>query len=294
MAVSYYLLLQDRVGEGLNFFAKVRREKITEKLQYEYMATYADFYKGELASARQRASKYAAYPVDRWQNLIREALAQLDELDGKGIKPVDDEDREQVQDVLASSEPGLELEVEKGEISIHARNLKDCTVNYYPMDVELLFSRKPFVKDDTEHFTSIVPNLSRTISLPKGKEAHSFPVPDEFADRNVMIEVVAAGIREAKAYYANDLKVQLVENYGQVRVAHSETDKPLPETYVKVYARLGNGQSRFYKDGYTDLRGRFDYASLNTGDLDDARDFSILVLHDRHGAAIREAKPPSR
>ena len=294
LAVSYYLLLQDRVGEGLNFFAKVRREKITEKLQYEYMATYADFYKGELASARQRASKYADYPVDRWQNLFREALAQLDEIDGKGIKPVDDEDREQVQDVLASSEPGLELEVEKGEISIHARNLKDCTVNYYPMDVELLFSRKPFVKDDTEHFTSIVPNLSTKISLPKGKEAHSFPVPDEFADRNVMVEVVAAGIREAKAYYANDLKVQLVENYGQVRVAHSETGKPLPETYVKVYARLGNGQSRFYKDGYTDLRGRFDYASLNTGDLDDARDFSILVLHDRHGAAIREAKPPSR
>ena len=294
LAVSYYLLLQDRVGEGLNFFGKVRRGEIAEKLQYEYMATYADFYKGELASARQRASKYADYPVDRWQNLFREALAQLDEIDGKGVKPVDDEDREQVQDVLASSEPGLELEVEKGEISIHARNLKTCTVNYYPMDVELIFSRKPFVKDDTEHFTSIVPNLSRKIVLPKGKDVHSFPVPDEFADRNVMVEVVAAGIREAKAYYANDLKVQLVENYGQVRVAHSETGKPLPETYVKVYARLGNGQSRFYKDGYTDLRGRFDYASLNTGDLDDARDFSILVLHDRHGAAIREAKPPSR
>ena len=92
----------------------------------------------------------------------------------------------------------------------------------------------------------------------------------------------------------DDLKVQLVENYGQVQVAHSETGKPLPETYVKVYARLGNGQARFYKDGYTDLRGRFDYASLNPGDLDDARDFSILVLHDRHGAAIREAKPPSQ
>ena len=70
--------------------------------------------------------------------------------------------------------------------------------------------------------------------------------------------------------------------------------KPLPETYVKVYAKLGNGQARFYKDGYTDLRGRFDYASLNTGDLDNARDFSILVLHDRHGAAIREAKPPTQ
>jgi len=139
-----------------------------------------------------------------------------------------------------------------------------------------------------------VPNLSREIDLPKGKDGHSFPLPDEFADRNVMVEVVAAGIREAKAYYANDLAVQLIENYGQVRVAHSDTGKPLPETYVKVYAKLGNGQARFYKDGYTDLRGRFDYASLNTGDLDDARDFSILVLHDRHGAAIREAKPPTQ
>ena len=294
LAVSYYLFLQDRVSEGLKFFGRVRPENVAEKLQYEYLSTYVDFYKGDLASARRRAAKYADYPVDRWRNLFREALGQLDEIDGKGVEPVDEEDREQVQDALASTEPGLELKVEKGEVTIQARNLEVCTVNFYPMDVELLFSRKPFVKEDTEHFTSIVPNLSRKIDLPKGKDGHSFPLPDEFADRNVMVEVVAAGIREAKAYYANDLAVQLIENYGQVRVAHSDTGKPLPETYVKVYAKLGNGQARFYKDGYTDLRGRFDYASLNTGDLDDARDFSILVLHDRHGAAIREAKPPTQ
>ncbi len=294
LAVSYYLFLQDRVNEGLKLFGRVQPENVAEKLQHEYLSTYVDFYKGDLASARRRAAKYADYPVDRWRNLFREALGQLDEIDGKGVKPVDDEDREQVQDALASTEPGLELEVEKGEVTIRARNLESCTVNFYPMDVELLFSRKPFVKEDTEHFTSIVPNLSREIDLPKGKDGHSFPLPDEFADRNVMVEVVAAGIREAKAYYANDLAVQIIENYGQVRVTHSDTGKPLPETYVKVYAKLGNGQARFYKDGYTDLRGRFDYASLNTGDLDDARDFSILVLHDRHGAAIREAKPPTQ
>jgi len=294
LATAYYLFLQDRVSEGLEFFGRVRPENVTEKLQHEYLSTYVDFYKGDLASARKRAAKYADYPVDRWKNLFREAIGQLDEIDGKGVKPVDDEDREQVQDALASTEPGLELEIEKGQVVIQPRNLESCTINYYPMDVELLFSRKPFVKDDTEHFTSIVPNLSRKVDLPKGKDSHSFPLPDEFADRNVMVEVIGAGIREAKAYYANDLAVQLIENYGQVRVAHADTGKPLPETYVKVYAKLGNGQARFYKDGYTDLRGRFDYASLNTGDLDDARDFSILVLHDRHGAAIREAKPPTQ
>ena len=37
---------------------------------------------------------------------------------------------------------------------------------------------------------------------------------------------------------------------------------------MKVYARMKDGNVRFYKDGYTDLRGCFDYTSLNTNELD--------------------------
>ena len=51
---------------------------------------------------------------------------------------------------------------------------------------------------------------------------------------------------------------------------------------------------RFYKDGYTDLRGRFDYVSLNTGELDTVTSFAILILNEKHGAIIREAKPPKQ
>ncbi|MDG1897698.1 MAG: hypothetical protein P8J37_22595 [Fuerstiella sp.] len=36
----------------------------------------------------------------------------------------------------------------------------------------------------------------------------------------------------------------------------------------KAYAKMKNGSTQFYKDGHTDLRGRFDYASLSTNDLD--------------------------
>ena len=39
--------------------------------------------------------------------------------------------------------------------------------------------------------------------------------------------------------------------------------KPLPKAYVKVFARCSDGTVRFHKDGYTDLRGRFDYASVS-------------------------------
>ena len=72
------------------------------------------------------------------------------------------------------------------------------------------------------------------------------------------------------------------------------TGKPLSRVYVKAYARMKNGKVKFYKDGYTDLRGRFDYASLNTSELDEVEKFSVLVLSDTHGATVRESDPPQR
>jgi hypothetical protein len=57
---------------------------------------------------------------------------------------------------------------------------------------------------------------------------------------------------------------------------------------------MKDGQVRFYKDGYTDLRGRFDYTSLNTNELDFVGKFSLLVLSDEHGAVVKEASPPKR
>jgi len=50
----------------------------------------------------------------------------------------------------------------------------------------------------------------------------------------------------------------------------------------------------FYKDGYTDLRGLFDYASVSTDDLDRVEKFAILVLSEEYGGLIRETLPPKR
>ena len=56
---------------------------------------------------------------------------------------------------------------------------------------------------------------------------------------------------------------------------------------------MNDGQVQFYKDGYTDLRGKLDYISLNTGDLDRVERFALLLLSDTHGAMIKEAAPPA-
>jgi hypothetical protein len=141
----------------------------------------------------------------------------------------------------------------------------------------------------------------------------------------VLVEVVAAGQRKAQAYHANTLKLALAENYGRIEVRDSTTNHAVAKAYVKVYARLHNGTVRFFKDGYTDLRGRFDYASLNgpalagpvpvdisTGgqpraaapqngldhqmlkpaELSNIDKLAILVLSDTNGTATREVAPP--
>jgi hypothetical protein len=51
---------------------------------------------------------------------------------------------------------------------------------------------------------------------------------------------------------------------------------------------------KFHKDGYTDLRGRFDYVSVNTPERQAIERFAVLVLSEDRGALIREAAPPQQ
>lgn len=294
MAVAYYMLLQDRIDEALAFFKQVNRSGLKTQLQYDYANAYLGFYTGDLSIARTVTSQYADHPVDRWRKRFANMKSQLDEIEGKSTKVADEENREQVQQKLAATEASFDFEVEAKKVTLNYQNVKKISVNYYLMDIELLFSRQPFVKQYSDQFSYIRPNETEMVELPEGKTTYDFQLPRKLQNQNVMVEVTANGRTKAQPYFSNALSVQLIENYGQVRVAHRDNDKPYPKVYVKVYARMNGGQVRFYKDGYTDLRGRFDYTSLNTNELNQVQQFSILVLSDEHGAVVREAMPPKR
>ncbi len=294
LAVSYYLFLQDRVEEGLATFDRVRRDAVEGKIQYDYLKIYAEFYREKPKAARAVAEKYKDYPVDRWRKLFRNALAQLDEIEGDAAAVADPEDRDQRQGRLAATASSFDFTVEKRTVTVHFQNLERARVNYYRMDIELLFSRQPFVQEQSDRFGFIMPNRTDEVTLPKKGGVHSFPLPAEFNGANVVVEFVAEGRRVSKPCFAHELAVQVIEPYGQVRVAHRETRKPLAKAYVKAYARGQDGTVRFFKDGYTDLRGRFDYSSLSTDDLDRVDRFALLVLSDEHGAVVQEAAPPKR
>jgi hypothetical protein len=294
LSVTYYLLLQDRVEEALLSFAKVDPSQIPTRIQYDYLRAYLDFFTDEHALARGIAEQYRDYPVERWRDLFAEVLTQLDEAAGKAVAAVDTDDRTRRQTSLAEQAPALELTVEARQVGLVYRNLTSCRVSYFVMDVEFLFSTHPFVQQGSGAFAYVRPNRSDEVSLPEGKTALSFDLPDELQNQNVLVEVAGGGVTRRQAYYANSLSVRWIESYGQLQATRADDGAPLPKAYVKVFARMPGGAVRFHKDGYTDLRGRFDYASLSGPDAGTAERYAVLVLSEAHGAVIRELEPPGR
>lgn len=292
LAAAYYLALQDRTEEAIARFSRVDQSKVAEELQYNYLKAWLALLQEDTATARTIATAHANHPVDRWRTKFTELASQLDEIEGRQPAAPRDDDRDASQDRLAAKEPALALQLENRAVTLNTRNLTEVTVNYYPMDLEFLFSANPFVTQDTSRFRMIRPNRSDRVAIPAGGQ-HAFALPEEFRSANVLVEVSGGGITRSEAAYANELEVQLSEGFGRLEVRHAGDRKPLAKVYVKVFAEV-NGVPVFYKDGYTDLRGKFDYASLSTGDLDGASRFSILILSDQHGATVREAQPPAR
>jgi hypothetical protein len=296
LALVYYLLLQDRITAALDLYKGIDVSALNTRIQYDYLTTYLAFYQSQLDIARKLATQYQNYPVLRWQKLFTEALRQINEIQTQtASKPTDPKDRTQAQNQLASTEVSFNFQIKDRKISVSHRNAQKFTVNYYLMDIELLFSRSPFVQKHSDQFAYIQPNLSQDIAAAQANGITEFALPTQFHNSNVMIEIRSAGIQQAHAYFANSLDVQIAENYGQLQVTTlAAPHKPLASVYVKVYARLKNNTVQFYKDGYTDLRGRFDYSSLSTDTLNQVQRFAILILSDAHGAVVREVAPPKQ
>jgi hypothetical protein len=294
MSVVYYLLLQDRIEEAQEMFTEIDPNRLDTRLQYDYCAAYLDFFQPDPSRARSIVARYADHPVESWRKLFAAVSAKLDELDGGETVAVDERDRDQRQTSLAASGESVELSVESGELTIGHQNVETLTINFYEMDIELLFSRNPFVQGESGQFSWIRPHWTERVTVQEGVTETKLPLPENLRNRNILVEVKGRQVRRWQPYYANSLRVQLHADYGQVRVVDRAEGHPLPKVYVKVYARLRDGRVVFHKDGYTDLRGRFDYSSVSTNQLDQVQRFALLIFSDDQGAEVRETAPPAR
>jgi len=294
LGLVYYLLLLDRVEKAIKLFAGIDPGKLNTKLQYDYTNAYIAMYKENVKKAGQIAAQYKDYPVESWRKKFATVTAQVAEINGIRQELTDRSGRENSMEQAANVTPSLECLVEAGALHISYSNIGRIALNYYTMDLELLFSKKPFGDRSVAQFSLIRPNSATELKLQANKSSIKIQLPDALKNNNVMIEVIGAGKREVCLHYANTLLVKSVEDYGLLSVLHRETSKPQSKVYVKVYAKYKDGKIRFYKDGYTDMRGKFDYASVSTEDLSQVKQFSLLIMSDEFGAVVKKLNPPTQ
>lgn len=159
------------------------------------------------------------------------------------------------------------------------------TVKYYTIDAEILFSRAPFLKDNTTEFSYVKPTHVCEVQMYPSDASeedfaqfaiHKEPLPSQLINKNLVIEVNGEGKQEFKTFYSTDLKIQINEAFGELKVMHGET--ALSKVYCKVFKMSTNGVESFYRDGYTDIRGKFEYlVSSGSTDLKAVSKFAILV-----------------
>lgn len=186
-------------------------------------------------------------------------------------------------------------------LQIEAVNIKgSVSVKFYIIDAEILFSRTPFLKTNTEEFSYVKPchKIDTELKEPaegvtENKQKLEIRIPEHLKLQNMVIEITGEGKQLFRTHYATQIKVALVEAFGELKVTDKQTGKPLPKVYVKVFAsRKSGGAPFFFKDGYTDIRGKFDYAQTSGNRLKEVQRFAIFVMSDTLGSIIKECDPP--
>jgi hypothetical protein len=151
--ILIHLLLYLVTGEGaVKGEAKTQVDALEAELQYDYLTAYLDFFTPSGPTvAGPIAAKYLNHPVVKKRKLFEEIDRQLKEAAGVAIeeKSALDDSRERKLANLASTDPAIDFTIEANKIEVTYANLSKCTINYFVMDIELLFSTKPFIKVHT-------------------------------------------------------------------------------------------------------------------------------------------------
>lgn len=287
-----YTLNQQKIDEAIKYFAQIKENEIIEKLQYDYLKAYLAFYQDDLKTSEKILSKYKDLTILQWKEKFDELGIQLKEIKTGDIDAKSRGDKFS-STVLADKEAILKTKNNAGSIEIAYRNLKQCRIDYYETDIEILFSNAPFEVMDNQFQFLTVPNFTELINLKENSEMHALKIPENLKAKNLVIKVVGAGKESVVNYYPNQMDITVSENYGELRVLSSDGKKPLSGVYVKVYGET-NGGKDFVKDGYTDLRGIFNYSSVSGKPIKQFKKLALLTLSEKHGATIQYTTPPAQ
>ena len=298
-----YLLLQDRIQEAAEMFASIssalKTTDPTALIQKDYIEAYLDFMTGypDFSRSKEICQKYLSYPVLTWRNLFVEIANQLAEYENEDFEADVDETQKKAKTRAqqADESPFVEAEIVEDSVKVSFKNQSRVHFEFYQIDLEVLFSQDPYEDKLNSSLTNVLPFLTETHKLTRSSDfrSESIAIPTNLRTQNLLIRVVDDSRQASMLKYVPfKLNSSLNERYGILKVTHPDSGKPVPKVYVKCFCKDSSGTVKFYKDGYTDLRGSFDFAAVSSNNADNAKSFKILVTSKTFGAKIFSAKPP--
>ena len=282
LAFVYYLLLQDRLDEAEVYYDNkiTTTEKHQHKLQADYIECFLDMSKGfpNFTKARKIVEQYLKYPVASWRKLFKEVHETLQGYDQATYE------EEKVEVVY---QPSFIREGDK--LRINLPQSTSLEVMTYDINLEMYFSEFPFQPLDSfdsavkaNRVTTFEEGIAREEMLMREKNAK-----DIFVDMYYSVEQTKKKKLSGFLWANPLLKVKAKESMGLIQVFYE--GKQVTGCYCKVYQKK-NGGNKFYRDGYTDIRGSFRYA---LADLEGVTKFAILVVTENGGTTLT-VNPPSQ
>ncbi|MES2924791.1 MAG: hypothetical protein V4819_24770 [Verrucomicrobiota bacterium] len=280
IALSAFLFLQDRIEEGLARFDKIDPTKLPGRVNYDYLHAVALFHREKPEEAKAIAAQtLPALPPGLWRDRYQAVIDQAAEIIALD-QPGDAEKPE-----LEIPAPQLDLALgDGGKLVIKHRSLEKATLRLFSVDLEVLFSKNPFLQGDDNGQPAIRPNESFEVPLAKDVSETTVELPPALRQGNVLVSADSGSKKLLKVLDSRALELRHTPLSRTVQVLDSATRKPLPKTYIKVFAEMNSGEVVFHKDGYTDLRGKFDYLSHTGIDPSTVKRVAVLVNHPDKGA----------
>ena len=280
ITLTAFLLLQDRIEEALDRFAKIRPENLPGHVNYDYLKAVALFYQEKPEEAKAiAAAQLPTLPPGLWRDRFQTVVDQADE-----IAALANPAAERAPDA-AEEAPRLEIAAaDKGGVLLKHSGIEKAKLRLFSVDLEMLFSKDPFLKGGEGGEPSIRPNEVIDVPLAKDAKETTVTLPEPLRQGNVLVSAESGETRLLKVLDSRAIELRQVPQDRVVQVMDAATGKPLPRTYIKVYAENRDGGIVFHKDGYTDLRGKFDYLSHTAVDSSAVKRVALLASHPEKGA----------
>lgn len=282
LTLTAFLFLQDRIEEGLARFDRIDPAKLPGRVNYDYLRAVVLFHREKAGDAKAIAAQaLPSLPPGLWRDRFQAVVDQAEEIAALD-RPVENTKPE--QEIAA---PQLDLTLAgDGKLVIKHRSLDKAKLRLFSVDLEVLFSKDPFLQGDGNQGgdPAIRPNADLEVPLAGNVAETTVDLPVGMRKGNVLVAAESGTKKILKVLDSRALELRHTPVSRTVQVLDAATSKPLPKAYVKVYAEMNNGEKVFHKDGYTDLRGKFDYLSNTAVDPSTVKRLAILVSHPEKGA----------